>query len=59
MLVLNPPLVKFAAATWTDVTVVMVDRLSDRTVVERGDLGPHVTFADAPEQRVVIRVTRD
>ncbi len=59
MLVLNPPLVKFGSVTWTDVTVVQVDRTGDKVVVERGDLGPHVTLADVPEQRIVMRVTRE
>ncbi|MGE3107528.1 MAG: hypothetical protein AB7G11_00965 [Phycisphaerales bacterium] len=59
MLVLNPPLVKFDTLVWTDVTLVMVDRHGDKVVLERGDLGPHVIFADVPERRIAIRVTRE
>lgn len=59
MLVLNPAMVKFDNANWPDATTVLVDRVPDKVVVERGDVGPHVTMADVPEQRVTIRVTRE
>ena len=58
MLVLSPELVKFGSAAWTDVTLVAVDRETTRPAPEWGDLGPHVTFVDAPERRTTIRIIR-
>jgi hypothetical protein len=58
MLVLNPASVKFGAAAWYDVTDVSVDRAAARTLVEWTDTGPHAVFADVPEERVTIRVSR-
>ena len=58
MLLLNPQSVKFGAAVWLDVTAVIVDRDTERAAVEWSDLGPHVVYADAPEQRITVRVTR-
>jgi hypothetical protein len=59
MLVLNPPIAKFGPNVWNDVVAILVDRLTDRTVVERGDIGPHITLVDSPEQRVLIHITRE
>ena len=58
MLLLNPQSVKFGSAVWSDVTAVLVDRAPEREVVEWSDSGPHAVFADVPEQRVSVRVTR-
>lgn len=58
MLLLNPEAVKFGSAVWSDVISVVIDRASDRTLVERSDTGPHPTLVDVPEQRVSIRVQR-
>lgn len=58
MLILNPSRVLFAGAAWEDVTLVAVERTASRVVREWGDAGPHVVLADAPEQRVDVRVER-
>ncbi len=58
MLVLNPTNVKFGQASWTDALAITIDRGGDALAIERGDLGPHIVFADVPEQRVMIRVQR-
>ncbi len=58
MLLLNPETVKFGVATWYDVTVVLVDRATERPVLEWSDTGPYPVFADVPEQRVSVRVSR-
>ena len=58
MLVMNPRAVSLAGAVLDDVIAVMVDRVSERTIVEWADAGPHPVFADVPERRVVIRVTQ-
>lgn len=58
MLVLNPRQVTFDGERWEDVTAVSIDREAAREVVEWGDLGPHVVLADAPEQRVTVKVTQ-
>jgi hypothetical protein len=58
MLILNPTNVKFGANVWSDAISVVVDRNGEKVTLQRGDFGPHNTFVDVPEQRVVIRVTR-
>lgn len=59
MLILNPRLVKFGPATWPDVTLVAIERDTTRLALEWSDRGPHPTFADAPEQRLTIRIIQD
>lgn len=59
MLVLNPRNVKFGAVEWKNVVAVAVDRQAARTIEEIGDVGPYVTFADVPQQRVRIRVQQE
>lgn len=58
MIWLNPQRVTFDGELLTHVESVSVDRVSNRTVIEHGDLGPHAVFVDAPEQRSVINVVR-
>ncbi len=57
MLTLTPAHVTFAGQVWPDVAAISVDRRATREVVEWSDAGPHVAFADCPEQRIDITVT--
>lgn len=59
MLVMNPRMVRFGAKAWENVALVAVDRVGARTVAEFSDSGPHVVYADVPEQRVNVRVVVD
>ncbi len=59
MLILHPREVSFLNTPWKNVTSVVVDRAATRIVTDVSDAGPHVLFADCPEQRVTIRVTMD
>lgn len=59
MLILNPRLVKFGPSVWSDVTLIAIDRDASRLALEWSDLGPHPVFADAPEQRLTIRVVQE
>lgn len=58
MLVIRPWSVTLLGKSLHNVEALTVDRLSGGLALERSDKGPHVVFADAPEQRVVIRVRR-
>ncbi len=58
MLVIRPGSVTLLGKALDNVEALSVDRLSGGLALERSDRGPHVVFADAPEQRVVIRVKR-
>ena len=59
MLILNPDIVKFAGERMEGVVAVALDRRPAREIVEFDDLGPHVTFADVPEQRVEVVVRQE
>lgn len=59
MLILNPRLVKFGSTTWPDVSLVAIERDARRLALEWSDNGPHPVFADAPEQRLTIRIIQD
>lgn len=59
MLVLNPQHVTFGESRWDHVQVVAIDRAAHRDAVEWSDLGPHVAFADVPEQRITVKVIRE
>lgn len=59
MLVLNPQTVVFGSVALEKVSVVTLERVGTRVVVEWGDGGPHVKFADVPEQRVNVRVVQE
>jgi hypothetical protein len=56
MLMLSPRVVKFGAVVVERVVAVAFDRAAAKSVVEWGDGGPHVVFADVPEQRVTVTV---
>jgi hypothetical protein len=58
MLSLHPQSVSFLGTTLSDVEAIAVDRRSSKQTEERTDLGPHLVFADVPEQRVTISITR-
>jgi hypothetical protein len=58
MIWLQPRRVTIGGQELSHVGVVTVDRSADRVVVEHSDLGPHVAFADVPEQRVTIVLSR-
>lgn len=58
MLVLDPTRVSYAGEGWSGVRSVAVDRVADGELVEYGDDGPHVVFADAPKQKVTVKVVR-
>ncbi len=58
MLTFHPQSVSFLNTPLTDVDAIAVDRRSSKQTEERTDLGPHLVFADVPEQRVTIAVTR-
>lgn len=58
MLVLDPSAVEFASVGWSGVRSVAVDRAADGELVSYGDDGPHVVFADAPRQKVTVKLVR-
>ncbi len=58
MLVVRPGSVILLGKALDNVEALTVDRLSGGLALERSDKGPHVVFADAPEQRVMIRLKR-
>lgn len=58
MIWLNPANVAFGDETLANVESVAVDRAASRLIVDHTDGGPHAVFADAPEQRVTVRVVR-
>jgi hypothetical protein len=59
MLVMNPRSVRFGSVEWKSVAAVVVDRQASRLVEDLGDNGPYVVFADAPEQRVRVKVVQE
>lgn len=58
MIWLNPEKVTLGSFELKDVTLVAVDRTARRTAEEWTDIGPHVGFADVPEQRVSVSIAR-
>lgn len=58
MLWLNPTEVTLFGVELGGVSSVAVNRFATRTSEEHSDLGPHVVFVDAPEQRVTVKVRR-
>jgi hypothetical protein len=58
MIWLNPEKVTFGPFELRNVMSVAVDRVSHRTAEEWTDLGPHLGFADVPEQRVSVMIFR-
>lgn len=59
MLVLNPSEVVFAGEAWSDVWSVLIDRVGEEIIAERGDAGAEVVFADVTGVRVNVKVVRD
>jgi hypothetical protein len=57
-MLLLPDHVSFGPHTLDDVLWLAVDRAAERTALEWSDDGPHAVFADVPEQRVTLRLTR-
>lgn len=58
MLALHPMDVRFGSAAWGHVTSVAIERSGARLVAEHAD-GPHVVFADVPQQQVLVRVVQE
>jgi hypothetical protein len=58
MLSLHPPSVSLLGVALADVDALAVDRRTSKHAEERTDRGPHLVFADAPEQRVTVAITR-
>lgn len=59
MLILNPRLVTLGASTLRDVRAISISREAKRLTTEFTDAGPHVAFADVPEQIVRATITQD
>lgn len=58
MLILTPTSVRFDTLTLDDVALIAIERSAERAIVEWSDFGPHPTFADVPEQRITVKVSR-
>lgn len=56
MIWLNPDRVALGSFELRHVTSIAVDREARRRTEEWTDLGPHLAFADVPEQRVNVMV---
>jgi hypothetical protein len=59
MLILHPREVRIGGVLYEGVTLVAVDRLARSEVLEWGDEGPQVMFADVPRREVRVRVEQD
>lgn len=59
MLFLNPQHVSLGALTLEHVASIVVSRAADRLTVEYSDLGPFPVFADVPQERTTLTITRD
>lgn len=59
MLILNPRLVTLGDSSLRDVAGISIEREAKRLVTEFTDAGPHVAFADVPEQIVRATITQD
>lgn len=58
MIWLNPDKVTLGSFELRNVSLVAVDRAARRTAEEWTDVGPHLGFADVPEQRVSVSISR-
>jgi enhancing lycopene biosynthesis protein 2 len=58
MLITTPATVRFDTLLLDDVTLIAIESSAERAVVEWSDFGPHITFADVPEQRITVKVVR-
>jgi len=57
-MLLHPPTITFGDLTLDNVLAVAIERTAAREVVDFTDLGPHIAFADVPEQRIALTVIR-
>lgn len=58
MIVLRPDTVTLGSHTLDSVQAVAFEREARRLVVEYSDFGAYAAFADVPEVRVIVRITR-
>ena len=58
MLWLNPDYVTLGSERLDHVSSITIDRSPHKSALEWSDLGPHLAFADVPEQRIDIRISR-
>lgn len=58
MLIPHPTLVTFGDLRLDGVAAITIDRTASREILDFSDLGPHAAFADVPEMRTQIRITR-
>ena len=58
MIWLNPQSVTLGTIVLDNIESVSIDRTPARTALEFTDAGPYPGFADVPEQRVDVRITR-
>lgn len=59
MLILNPRQVTLGGTTLRDVLAISIEREARRLITDFTDLGPHVAFADVPEQIVRATITQE
>lgn len=58
MLFASPAQVSLLGVDLDAVELVAIDRKAERLSEEWSDIGPHLVFADVPEQRAVVRIRR-
>jgi len=56
MLITCPQAVSFASQPLDAVRQIAIDCRAAKSILDRSDLGPYPTFADAPEQTVTVKV---
>lgn len=56
MLLLSPTRVSFGSLVLPNVSSISIDRAASREAIDFSDNGPHPTFADIPEQKVLITI---
>lgn len=59
MIWLSPQQVSLGSIVLDHVTMLSIDRSPHKTALQWTDLGPHLGFADVPEQRVDVRIERE
>ncbi len=57
-MLITPDIITFGPLTLDNIQYLAVDRAAERLAAEWTDSGPHAVFADVPEQRVTLRLTR-
>lgn len=58
MLIITPAAVRFDTLTLDDVSLIAIERAAERAVIEWSDFGPHPVFADVPEVRTSVKLSR-